>query len=111
MADNVLKPLLLGRGVDVPMLVMLIGAIGGMVTGGITGLFVGAVVLAVGYKIFMEWVDSRGPMPSRRCLRHRRRTPHARTRRPSPFSDPMISGRAPGARHRDARSSWRRPCC
>ena len=67
MADNVLKPLLLGRGVDVPMLVVLIGAIGGMVTGGITGLFVGAVVLALSYKIFMEWVDTRpdavAPLP------------------------------------------------
>lgn len=61
MADNVLKPLLLGRGVDAPMLVILIGAIGGMVTGGILGLFVGAVLLAVAYKLFMEWVDSRAP--------------------------------------------------
>ena len=61
MADNVLKPLLLGRGVDAPMLVILIGAIGGMVTGGILGLFVGAVLLAVAYKLFMEWVDSRSP--------------------------------------------------
>jgi len=61
MADNVLKPLLLGRGVDAPMLVILIGAIGGMVTGGITGLFLGAVLLAVGYQIFMEWVDGPGP--------------------------------------------------
>ncbi|HJW47500.1 MAG TPA: AI-2E family transporter, partial [Lysobacter sp.] len=59
MADNVLKPLLLGRGVDAPMLVVLIGAIGGMVTGGIVGLFVGAVLLALGYTIFMEWVESR----------------------------------------------------
>lgn len=57
LADNVLKPMLLGRGVDAPMLVILIGAIGGMVTGGMTGLFVGAVLLAVGYRIFMEWVD------------------------------------------------------
>jgi predicted PurR-regulated permease PerM len=57
MADNVLKPLLLGRGVEAPMLVILIGAIGGMVTGGMTGLFLGAVLLAVGYQIFMEWVD------------------------------------------------------
>ena len=61
MADNVLKPLLLGRGVDAPMLVILIGAIGGMVTGGITGLFLGAVLLAVGYQIFMEWVDKEPP--------------------------------------------------
>ena len=61
MADNVLKPLLLGRGVDAPMLVILVGAIGGMVAGGITGLFLGAVLLAVGYQIFMEWVDGPGP--------------------------------------------------
>jgi predicted PurR-regulated permease PerM len=58
MADNVLKPLLLGRGVDAPMPVVLLGALGGMVTGGIIGMFVGAVFLAVGYKIFMEWVDA-----------------------------------------------------
>jgi predicted PurR-regulated permease PerM len=58
LADNVLKPLLLGRGVDAPMLVVLIGAIGGMVAGGMTGLFLGAVLLAVGYKLFMEWLDS-----------------------------------------------------
>lgn len=58
MADNVLKPLLLGRGVDVPMLVILIGALGGMVTGGIIGMFIGGVLLAVSYQLFMEWVDS-----------------------------------------------------
>lgn len=57
LADNVLKPLLLGRGVDAPMLVILIGAIGGMVTGGMAGLFLGAVLLAVGYQVFMQWVD------------------------------------------------------
>jgi len=63
MADNVLKPLLLGRGVDVPMLVILIGAIGGMVSGGIIGLFVGSVLLAVSYQLFMEWVDSATESP------------------------------------------------
>jgi predicted PurR-regulated permease PerM len=57
LADNVLKPMLLGRGVDAPMPVILIGALGGMVTTGVIGLFVGAVVLAVGYRLFMEWVD------------------------------------------------------
>jgi predicted PurR-regulated permease PerM len=57
MADNVLKPLLLGRGVDAPMPVILIGAMGGMVSAGIIGLFLGAVLLAVGYKIFMVWVN------------------------------------------------------
>jgi predicted PurR-regulated permease PerM len=57
LADNVLKPLLLGRGVNVPMPVVLIGALGGMVTGGIIGLFLGPVLLAVGYKLFWQWVE------------------------------------------------------
>jgi len=61
MADNVLKPLLLGRGVAVPMPVILIGALGGMVTGGIIGLFIGPVVLAVGYQLFWQWVDDGQP--------------------------------------------------
>jgi predicted PurR-regulated permease PerM len=56
LADNVLKPLLLGRGVEAPMPVILLGALGGMVTGGIVGLFIGAVLLAVGYQLFMDWV-------------------------------------------------------
>ncbi len=56
MADNVLKPLLLGRGVDAPMPVILLGALGGMISGGIMGLFLGAVVLAVSYQVFMAWV-------------------------------------------------------
>lgn len=55
--DVVLKPLLLGRGVDAPMLVILLGAIGGMLLLGIAGLFIGAVVLALGYKLLVEWLD------------------------------------------------------
>ena len=57
MADNVLKPLMLGRGVDAPMPVVLLGALGGMAAAGIMGMFVGAVLLALGYVIFMQWVD------------------------------------------------------
>jgi predicted PurR-regulated permease PerM len=56
LADNVLKPIMLGRGVDVPMPVVLIGALGGMVTGGVIGLFIGPVVLAVGYELYWQWV-------------------------------------------------------
>ena len=56
-SDSFLKPLLLGRGLDIPMLVILLGAIGGMILSGIIGLFVGAVVLAVGYKLFMVWMN------------------------------------------------------
>jgi predicted PurR-regulated permease PerM len=57
MADNVLKPLMLGRGVDVPMPVILVGALGGMATGGIIGMFVGATLLALGWQISTGWVD------------------------------------------------------
>ena len=56
MADNVLKPMMLGRGVDVPMPVILFGALGGMASGGILGMFVGATALALGYEIFVHWV-------------------------------------------------------
>ena len=51
LSDNLLKPIFLGKGVDVPMLAILLGAIGGMIMAGPVGLFVGSVVLAVAYKI------------------------------------------------------------
>ncbi|MFE8032042.1 AI-2E family transporter [Thiohalocapsa marina] len=54
--DNVLKPLLLGRGVSVPMMVIFIGAIGGFLGAGIIGLFVGAVVLSLSYELFLVWL-------------------------------------------------------
>lgn len=54
--DNALKPLLLGRGVSAPMPVILLGALGGLASAGILGMFVGAVLLALGYQIFMWWV-------------------------------------------------------
>jgi len=56
-ADMILKPLLLGRGVQVPMLVILLGAIGGMLTSGIVGLFIGAIVLALGYELLRAWLN------------------------------------------------------
>lgn len=59
MADNVLKPPLLGRGVDAPMPVILLGALGGMAAAGILGMFVGATFLALGYQTFMRWVAAR----------------------------------------------------
>ena len=57
LSDNVLKPMLLGCGVDVPMLVIFMGAIGGFILEGIIGLFIGAVVLAVGYTLFQAWLE------------------------------------------------------
>jgi predicted PurR-regulated permease PerM len=54
--DNVLKPILLGRGVAVPMWVVFIGAIGGLLSMGIIGLFIGPVVLVLGYTLFLAWL-------------------------------------------------------
>ncbi|MEP4486599.1 MAG: AI-2E family transporter [Halioglobus sp.] len=56
--DNFLKPLILGRGLDVPMPVVLMGALGGMMSGGILGMFIGAVFLTAGYQVFSYWVDA-----------------------------------------------------
>ena len=56
-SDAFLKPLLLGRGVNVPTLVILLGAIGVMILSGIIGLFVGAVILALAYQLFMAWLS------------------------------------------------------
>lgn len=56
MSDAVLKPIFLGRGMDIPMIVVLLGAIGGMLLSGIIGLFVGAVALALGYQLMMDWL-------------------------------------------------------
>lgn len=56
MSDMALKPLMLGRGVNVPMLVVLLGAIGGLIVSGIMGLFVGAVVLALAWTLLQGWL-------------------------------------------------------
>jgi predicted PurR-regulated permease PerM len=56
LSDNILRPLMLGRGVEVPMPVILIGVIGGMIVDGLVGLFVGPVLLAVSYVLLLEWL-------------------------------------------------------
>jgi predicted PurR-regulated permease PerM len=64
--DNFLKPLLLGRGVSVPTAVVFLGAIGGFIVMGIVGLFVGAIVLSVGYKLFLAWLE--GPVAAKQGI-------------------------------------------
>ena len=56
-SDGFLKPMFLGRGMSTPTLVILLGAIGGMLVSGIIGLFTGAIVLALGYELFMKWLN------------------------------------------------------
>jgi predicted PurR-regulated permease PerM len=60
-SDNILKPLLLGRGAPAPMLVVFLGAIGGFITSGFLGLFLGAVILTIGYKLFSLWLKTPEP--------------------------------------------------
>lgn len=57
-SDNVLKPILLGKGAAVPMLVIFLGAIGGFMAFGFIGLFVGAIVLSIMYRLFITWLES-----------------------------------------------------
>lgn len=56
MSDSILKPLLMGRGVDIPMLILITGAIGGMLLMGLIGLFVGAVIFSLLYTLFWQWL-------------------------------------------------------
>jgi predicted PurR-regulated permease PerM len=55
--DNILKPIVMGRKAPVPTIVIFLGAIGGFMLNGIIGLFIGAVVLSLGYKLFLWWLD------------------------------------------------------
>ena len=55
--DNILKPLLMGKGSDVPMLVIFLGALGGFMAFGFIGLFLGSIVLSLAYKLYLTWVS------------------------------------------------------
>ena len=57
LSDNVLKPLLLGKGALVPMLVIFLGVIGGFMMSGFVGLFIGPIIFSIGYKLFAAWMD------------------------------------------------------
>jgi len=57
--DNVLRPMLIRRGADLPLLLIFGGVIGGLIAFGIVGLFVGPVVLAVTYTLLNDWMDER----------------------------------------------------
>ncbi|MCK5135263.1 MAG: AI-2E family transporter [Bacteroidales bacterium] len=55
--DNILKPIIMGKGSDVPMLVIFLGAIGGFMAFGFIGLFLGAIILSLAYKLYVTWVS------------------------------------------------------
>jgi predicted PurR-regulated permease PerM len=54
--DNILKPIVMGRGLKTPTLVILIGLLGGTLAYGITGLFLGPIVLAVIWELLVAWI-------------------------------------------------------
>jgi len=55
--DNVLRPILIKRGADLPLLLVFTGVIGGLISFGLVGIFVGPVVLAVAYTLLVAWVN------------------------------------------------------
>jgi predicted PurR-regulated permease PerM len=55
-SDNILKPILLGKGAPVPMVVIFLGVIGGFILSGFIGLFTGAIIISLGYKLFETWI-------------------------------------------------------
>ena len=68
--DNLLRPVVMGRGLKTPMLVILIGVIGGTLAYGITGLFLGPIVLAVIWELFVAWIgEHEAPLLSEPELR------------------------------------------
>ena len=58
--DNVLRPILIKKGADLPLLLIFIGVVGGLMSFGLIGLFVGPVVLAVAHKLLDAWVEGDG---------------------------------------------------
>lgn len=62
--DNFLRPLLIRRGVDLPLLLILVGVVGGLIGFGLVGIFVGPVVLAVTYTLLDHWVREGQTVPS-----------------------------------------------
>jgi predicted PurR-regulated permease PerM len=61
--DNVIRPWLIARGADLPLLLTLLGAIGGVLAFGILGLFLGPVMLAVGYTLLRDWAKDGAAHP------------------------------------------------
>ena len=59
MSDNVLKPMFIGSGIDLPFLMIMLGLIGGMIAFGFLGIFLGPTLLAVGYTLVSEWMSLR----------------------------------------------------
>ena len=56
--DNILRPALIKRGADLPLLLVFTGVIGGLISFGAIGLFIGPVVLAIAYHLLADWLST-----------------------------------------------------
>jgi predicted PurR-regulated permease PerM len=61
LSDNVVKTMIVSRGADIPALLAFLGAVGGLLTWGIVGIFVGPVIVGVAYQLVVQWVEEAGP--------------------------------------------------
>jgi len=58
--DNIIRPLIISAGSDLPFVLVLLGVLGGVIAFGFIGIFLGPVLLAVGYALLLEWASARG---------------------------------------------------
>jgi len=58
-SDNILKPIFLSKGASVPTLVIFLGVLGGFISQGFIGLFTGAIILSIGYKLVLAWIHEK----------------------------------------------------
>jgi predicted PurR-regulated permease PerM len=79
--DNILRPVLIRRGADLPLLLVMVGVIGGLLGFGVVGLFVGPVVLAVTFTLVKAWIEEGEPMPEAHAPVPPRAPPAARPRK------------------------------
>jgi predicted PurR-regulated permease PerM len=63
--DNVIRPILIRKGADLPLLLILVGVIGGLMAFGLIGLFLGPTILGVGYALLRAWVAESEPSGTR----------------------------------------------
>jgi predicted PurR-regulated permease PerM len=63
-SDNIIRPLLIGKGTDAPLAPIFLGVIGGLIAFGFLGLFIGPVLLMIGYNLFMEWLHREESTPA-----------------------------------------------
>jgi len=62
--DNILRPILMTKGADLPVLLMFSGVMGGLLAFGLIGIFVGPVVLAIVYTLVGAWIAAAPPPPA-----------------------------------------------